>query len=140
MKRRRDDTDLLNAMLTRSVPRSLNGSVRDKDGAWPDDMEIEDGYPSNAAVEAIGMVAVADARRWLLEVFPDALRATGYAKVSVVDSETERRIEFSTGGWSGSEAIAWAVLEHPVMRLYRSSEFRGGHYVFKVPLDKEPAQ
>lgn len=133
--------NLLDSLLTHRIPRTLRGQVRFKNGTWPDDLEVDaNGYPSDAAVEAISMVAVADARRWLLEVFPDALRATGYAKVSVVDSETERRIEFSTGGWSGAEAIAWAVLEHPVMRLYRSSEFRGGHYVFKVPLDKEPAQ
>jgi hypothetical protein len=132
-------TDILDALLTRSVPTSLRGRVRSTNGAYPDDMEVEDGYPSDAAVEAIGMVAIADAARWMRDVFPLALGSIPYALVECEDEEDDRVIHVSTGGWSGVEAVVWAVLDHPIMRLYRSSEQRGGHYVFRVPLHRGDA-
>lgn len=124
---------LLDALLIGAVPTSLQGQCRDKDGTWPDDLNIADDYPSDEAVEAISMVSVADAHRWMYDVFAYALRSIPYARVSVNDDGNERRIEVSTGGWSGVESVIYAALEHPIMRMYKLSERRGGHYVFLVP-------
>lgn len=127
---------LLDALLTRSIPASLHGRVRRTEGTFPDDMEVDDGYPSDAAVEAIGRVAIADVRRWMHDIFPLALRSIPYAHVEVTDGTGEREIKVSTGGWSGVESVIWEVLAHPIMRMFLDTEHRGGHYVFRVPLPR----
>jgi hypothetical protein len=124
---------LLDALLTNAIPESLRGRVRTTAGAFPEDLEVEDGYPSDAAVEAIGMVSIADADRWMRDVFPFALASLPYAHVGFTDEGGYRTITVSTGGWSGVESVVYEVLDHPIMRLRLRTQERGGHYVFAVP-------
>lgn len=126
--------NILDALLTKSIPTTLRGRVRHTGGAFPDDMEVEDGYPSDAAVEAIGLVAFDDVDRWMRDMFPAALRSLPCVTVDVAEVDGKCEIQVSTGGWSGVESVVWEVLEHPIMRMSLATKHRGGHYVFLVPL------
>jgi hypothetical protein len=132
---------LLDALLTRSVPDSLKSLVpRMTGGTFPESFSVdENGDPDDEIVDEIAMVAVDDAERWLRDAFPAAMQAIPYARVSVQDADGMRQISLSTGGWSGCESVIWAVLEHSVMRRCLRTEMRGGHYVFVVPLEDDPA-
>jgi len=45
-------------------------------------------------------------------------------------------ITMSTGGWSGNESIIRAMMKNLHLNCHEESWYRGGHYVFKFPLDK----
>ncbi len=113
------------------------GRIRGGIGAFPEDLEIDDGYPSDARVEEIGLVCVLDARRWLRDVMPSAINALpcGHAEVepSTEYGQPSVRITVTTGGWSGVESVVYAVLDHPIMRRCLVERRRGGLYVFEVP-------
>lgn len=130
---------LLDCLLTRTIPSSLRGHVHVDRGAFPDDLEVDDGYPNDDRVAEIAMVSIRRADEWLRDVLPSAILSLpcGHAEVEdAVERWSDRpvkRISISTGGWSGCESIIYAVLEHPVMRRRLVTEHRGGHYVFVVP-------
>jgi hypothetical protein len=128
--------------VRRCLASLCRGRVRIDHGAFPDDLEIEDGYPSDARVDEIGCVSIRDARRWLRDVMPAAINALpcgGAEVVPFVDDygKPSLRITVVTGGWSGVETIVYAVLDHPIMRTYLRGEKRG-LYVFEVRADDEP--
>jgi hypothetical protein len=130
--------------VRRCLASLCRGRVRVGHGAFPDDLEIEDGYPSDARVGEIGCVSIRDARRWLRDVMPAAINALpcGGAEVEPsVDAfgKASLRITVVTGGWSGVETIIDAVLDHFVMRMCLRETKSGGRYVFEVPAD-DPAQ
>lgn len=140
-KQRTRAAKLLNSLLIRTVPYSLQSRYpRISNGTYPVDLEIDDGYPSEAAVETIAMVSFRDARRWLRDMFPKLVAELPCASVVVTDVEDwdrpAKQIAFSTGGWSGCESVIGAVLDHPIMRRHLAQENRGGHYVFILPLDQ----
>ena len=108
----------------------------------PDDIGTDqDGYPDDAKLRQITEAdAVAGGARWMVETFP-LLAGTmrPYAHCEVFDTldamdRPAKRIEFSTGGWSGCEALVNAVLGNPWLRVHYYSWRRGGHYVFEVPV------
>lgn len=116
------------------------GRIRTDRGAFPLDMEIDDGYPSDAKVDEIACVSIRDARRWLRDVMPEAINALpcGGAEVEPFVSDfgrRELRITVHTGGWSGVESIVYAVLDHMIMRQYLTEQRRGGRYVFEIPVE-----
>ena len=125
-----------------SLGKLLRGSPRAKHGAFPDDLEIEDGYPSDDRVDEIACVSFHDADRWLREILPASINALpcGRADTEEFTDRGQRmvRITAVTGGWSGCESIIYAVLDHPVMRMRVSEQHRGGLYVLKVPVDGIP--
>jgi hypothetical protein len=129
--------------VRRCLASLCRGRIRLDHGAYPEDLEIEDGYPSDARVDEIGCVSIRDARRWLREVMPVAINSLpcGHAEVEpFVDDfgKPSLRITVVTGGWSGVESIIDAVLEHFVMRLCLEEQRRGGLYVFEVRAEDGP--
>ncbi len=132
------DPNLLNSLLTRSIPRSLRGKVHIDRGTFPTDLEVDDGYPNEDRVAEIAMVSIRRSDEWLRNVFPVEMECLPCASVSVEDfaewtGESVKRISVSTGGWSGCESVIGAVLDHPIMRMRLDYERRGGHFVFLVP-------
>lgn len=128
------------AVVRRALASLCRGRTRIDHGAFPDDLEIEDGYPSDARVDEIACVSIRDAERWVRDVLPDAINALpcGRAEVEPVVDDRGRamlRITVITGGWSGCESIIYAVLEHHVMRMYVLEQHRGGMYVLDVPAE-----
>jgi hypothetical protein len=117
------------------------GRIRMDHGAFPDDMEIDDGYPNDARVDEIGCVSIKDARRWMRDVLPNAINALPCGRAEVepfVDDfgKPSLRITVVTGGWSGVESIVDAVLDHFVMRMCLRETKIGGLYVFEIPADR----
>lgn len=133
--------DLLNALLARRLPRSLEGTSlpRVREGAFPTDFDVStEGYPSDEAIEQIGLIAGVDAARWMRDVFPPLFDDMPY---SLLETESEHtalgdalRIKCSCRGWSGNESIIGAILSNFWLRQYLETERAGGHYVFVVPL------
>jgi hypothetical protein len=126
-------------LVRRSLASICRGRIRHEHGAFPDDMEIEDGYPSDDRVDEIGCVSMRDAARWLRDVLPHAVNALpcGRAEVEPFDDRGRSmlRITVITGGWSGVESIIYAVLDHTIMRQYVAEQHRGGLYVLEVPTE-----
>lgn len=105
----------------------------------PDTLDVDDdGYPDEARLAEISAAdAVEDGARWMVETFPKLAASLGYGHVDVTDvfGEPEKRIEFSTGGWSGCEDFIAAVLQNTMLNaMYYHSWQRGGHHEFRVPL------
>lgn len=139
-----DDTTVLALagglpLVRHALASMCRGRIRRDLGAFPDDLEIEDGYPSDARVDEIGCVSIRDARRWLRDVLPHAVNALpcGSAEVEAFDDagRSMLRITVVTGGWSGVESIVYAVLDHPIMRGYVTEQHRGGLYVLELPAE-----
>jgi hypothetical protein len=129
--------------VRRCLASLCRGRIRMDHGAFPTDLEIEDGYPNDARVDEIGCVSIRDARRWLREVMPDAINSLpcGHAEVEpFVDDygKPSVRITVVTGGWSGVESTIDAVLEHVIMRQCLRETKRGGLYVFEVRAEDGP--
>jgi hypothetical protein len=123
--------------VRRCLASLCRGRIRMDHGAFPEDMEIEDGYPSDARVDEIGCVSIRDARRWLRDVMPDAINSLPCGRAEVepfVDDygKPSVRITVVTGGWSGVESIIDAVLDHCIMRMCLRETKSGGLYVFEV--------
>jgi hypothetical protein len=126
-------------VVRRSLASLCRGRIRVTHGAFPEDLEIEDGYPSDARVDEIGCVSIRDAVRWLRDVLPHAINALpcGRATVEPFDDRGRSmlRITVITGGWSGVESIVYAVLDHTVMRQFVTEQHCGGLYVLEVPTE-----
>jgi hypothetical protein len=131
--------------VRRCLASLCRGRIRMDHGAYPEDMETEDGYPSDARVVEIGCVSIRDARRWVRDVMPGAINALpcGSAEVEpFVDDfgKPSVRITVVTGGWSGVESIIDAVLDHVIMRQCLRETKRGGLYVFEVRAEDGPRE
>jgi hypothetical protein len=125
-------------IVRRTLASICRGRIRLEHGAFPDDMEIEDGYPSDDRVDEIACVSIRDAVRWLRDVLPHAVNALpcGRATVEPFDDRGRSmlRITVITGGWSGVESIVYAVLDHLIMRQFVAEQHRGGLYILEVPV------
>jgi hypothetical protein len=104
----------------------------------------EDGYPTDAALDAIKLWHFSDARGWFKFIeglwwsssmlwreddVPHDLRGfKGY------EDKMVHRYWISTGGWSGNESIIRAMQEnnHMLWTLNWVQSRRGGHYIFEL--------
>ena len=104
----------------------------------------DDGYPTDAALDAIKLWHFTDARGWFKFIeglwwsssmlwreadVPHELRDfKGYEYKMV------HRYYISTGGWSGNESIIRAMQEnnHMLWTLNWVQSRRGGHYIFEL--------
>lgn len=128
--------DLLDSLLVGKVPRTVQGSSlpRTDEGAFPTDLEVDaNGYPSDARVEEIRLVAATRCREWLRDVFPDIWRSIPYGFADVTDDADGRTIEVVTSGWSGLESVIYAVLSNFHMKRWLHGTEAGGLYRFKLP-------
>ena len=80
---------------------------------------------------------VANAARWLIETFPKLVESIPCGSVEVRDGIDDfdkpiKIVAFSTGGWSGQEALVNAVEHGLPGTFYLWSWRRGGHYEFRV--------
>jgi hypothetical protein len=105
-----------------------------------------DGYPTEETLDRI--------KSWPIKVAADfaavmdfAGRAWSYPRYWKCDpafvdvdypSYKRRRYVFSTGGWSGNEAIVSAIeANNMVQSIGAWSWRRGGHYEYRFPIDAE---
>jgi len=104
----------------------------------------DDGYPTDAALDAIKLWHFSDARGWFKFIeglwwsssmlwreddVPHDLRGfKGY------EDKMVHRYWISTGGWSGNESIIRAMQEnnHMLWTLNWVQSRRGGHYIFEL--------
>lgn len=131
-------SDLLDSLLLGGrLPTSVRGSTlpRVREGAFPTELEVDQhGYPSDAKVEEISLVAGVRCREWLHDVLPEVWKTIGcYGTVQVKDGTEDREIYLATGGWSGCESVIHAVLGNLFMRNYCTTRSAGGGYTFIVP-------
>lgn len=109
---------------------------------WPV-IEWDDCYPTDESIDAAERFLKEDsldfhgAAAWLLTELPKCA-ANCCASCEVTDStdildHPVKRIEFSTGGWSGAEEIMGLIESRFDLRHFMFSWQRGGHYVFEVP-------
>ena len=103
----------------------------------------EDGYPTDAALDAIKLWHFSDSKGWFKFIeglwwhssmlwkeddVPHDLRSfKGY------EDKMVHRYWISTGGWSGNESIIRAMQEnnHMLWTLTWVQSRRGGHYIFE---------
>lgn len=103
-------------------------------------VECEDGYPTDDGLVALRNHAFdpCDAARFLVYDFPDICKAISCCRAIVTDARSDimgdpaKRIEFSTGGWSGAEELIGIMLNHFWIRHHHVKWERGGHYEFEV--------
>ena len=117
----------------------MNNSAPD---AWPC-VEWEDGYPTAEDNDFMAWSSLPldfwQAAQFLLRELPEAA-ANCCAFCSVVDATDDnsdgpvKRIEFSTGGWSGAESLISFIGSRLDTNHFMISWRRGGHYVFEIPM------
>jgi hypothetical protein len=110
---------------------------------WPSVEWDDDGYPLAESDDFAGWdnlsLDFVKAARFLLDELPFAATQCCCA-CSVEDGFDElfgdrrvKRIEFSTGGWSGAESLIGFIESRLDTRHFMLSWRRGGHYVFEIP-------
>lgn len=107
---------------------------------FPNDVELdEQGYPTDDWITDLRYANDAEQMAsWLIETFPRLVELIGYGSCIVHEPEqddfghTIRRIEYSTGGWSGQEAFISALENGLIGIFYLWSWRRGGHYEFRI--------
>lgn len=114
---------------------------------WPE-IEWDDCYPTDRSIKKARRFFRANeldfkqAAAFLLRELPKC--AENCCASCRVDDGTDdfghsvKRIQFSTGGWSGAEELVGVIEERFDMRHYWVSWHRGGHYVFEVPPELIP--
>lgn len=106
-------------------------------------IEWEDGYPTDESLEAFRAVppvsfGVLEAETTLRR---ELAACAEHCCASYEEAETEHfgrpviECFFSTGGWSGAEAVIGALLQKFWIRYLHVSWRRGGHFVFQVSSD-----
>jgi hypothetical protein len=127
-------TDLLDSLLSRKVPLSILGSRTPRTiGTYPETLEVDsDGYPSESMLDKIPLIGLLDAIRWVFTELPRLWRTIPYSSCTVEESEKVLRVTYSTGGWSGAEAVMTEVLNHRLMASFCVAEHRGGHFTFEI--------
>lgn len=108
---------------------------------WPE-IDWDDCYPTDESLDALEAAmkeSGSDAREaaaFLMRELPKCA-SNCVASCRVVDdmanSRPIKRIEFSTGGWSGAEQITGLIEGRFDLSHFMFSWQRGGHYVFEVP-------
>ena len=99
----------------------------------------DDGYPTDAALDAIKLWHWSDAKGWF-EFIKSlwAYRDWGWKEGMFEDDymrEGEKSYQYhiSTAGWSGNESIIYAMKESGMMwHLNWVQSRRGGHYIFEL--------
>lgn len=108
---------------------------------WPE-IEWDDCYPTDesiAAVEAAFKTARIDGKEaaaFMMRELPKCAQnccASCHIMDDTVHKRPIKRIEFSTGGWSGAEQLMGLIETRFEMKQFMFSWQRGGHYVFEVP-------
>jgi hypothetical protein len=107
----------------------------------PTTLDPSDGYPADAAIDAILHNKDPNGARWLVETFPLLVAELPCGQCSVVDRVDDRGralkvIRMSTGGWSGQEDLVSAVKRSLIGIMYLWSWRSGGHYEFRVPVSR----
>lgn len=109
---------------------------------WPE-IEYEECYPVDEDFAAWGdlsspPLSMKLAGEWLLRELPRAAEhmccscRVRKGKDKGIMGKLVMLIEFSTGGWSGAEAIIGLINRRFDLRRHMLSWRRGGHYVFEV--------
>jgi hypothetical protein len=80
------------------------------------------------------MVAVRQAIMNIELIFDGSAVHHGIKVVKLV-KRNAYKVYFSTGGWSGNEAVINAMMKWPFINLFHTKWTRGGHYEFIVSLD-----
>lgn len=105
-------------------------------------IEWEEGYPTDASLEAFG--AVKDfpidwsvAGRFLRQELAKCAEhcCASYEEEAATDllGKPCTHLHFSTGGWSGAESLISALLGKFWIEHLHIQWNRGGHYIFEVP-------
>jgi hypothetical protein len=106
-------------------------------------IEYEEGYPVDEYfpwfTDREPKLDFHRAAHWLLAELPRAAENMVCAYCNVTDAKDDygdpiKRIEFSTGGWSGCESVLGLISRRFDLRHHMESWKRGGHYVFEIPL------
>lgn len=111
--------------------------ARVRNGAFPIDLEMDYGYPSETRVREIELVAAVDAERWIRDALPGIWRAIPCtfleegATTDILDRPAVQ-IRLATGGWSGAEYVIHAVLRNRWLAAYCRERRSGGGYTFVV--------
>lgn len=108
---------------------------------WPNNLKVDTlGYPNEDVLARFDSHLPAEmAATWLVREFPRLVESMPFGHVEVTETvdedfgDTNYRIAFSTGGWSGQEDFHAAVCRTMAHVLYWESSRRGGHHVYEVP-------
>ena len=103
--------------------------------------DVSDGYPTEEWLAVLSSplgVSQADADRLLTETLRLACQEISCCSYEAIPADDDlgepvTRIFFSTGGWSGAEALIDALLGQFWVRHRHVQWNRGGHYIFEVP-------
>lgn len=112
------------------------------DTIWPE-VEWDEGYPTAEDDDFAAWnrfpYNFRQAAKFLLRELPKASEFC-CASCGVVDALDDlfgakpvKRIEFSTGGWSGAESLIAFIEKRFDTQHFMLSWKRGGHYVFEIP-------
>lgn len=135
-----NETTLLRYMMAggHGAPAFLSGSPLPRGvGSFPRTLDVDDGYPSERAIESVKTIGRKDATRWMQECFADMANELPCSFVGITSKNGVAEVSFSTGGWSGCEEFIRAVLGNFWLRRHLVTERCGGHYKFEV---KEPVR
>jgi hypothetical protein len=110
---------------------------------WPE-VEWEDGYPTAEDDDFLAWAGLPlnfnEAAKFVLRELPRAAEnCVAFCEVEDAfeehyPDEPIKRIQFSTGGWSGAESLLGFISSRFDTRHFMESWRRGGHYVFEVPM------
>ncbi len=115
------------------------------DTSYP--LEWEDGYPTDESLEQFEALyndmserSRLGVRQALLDIERIFEGSGVYHGISITKCGYKENgaytIYFSTGGWSGNEAVIWAMFKWPCLKVFYQTQWkRGGHYVFQVNIN-----
>lgn len=99
----------------------------------------DDGYPLEESLDELAAhpLDFKAAARFVVDVLGEGGR---YSAARVHDGKDGftgapiKFVSFSTGGWSGNEALIGTVISRPDIGHFLQQWNAGGHYLFQVPL------
>jgi hypothetical protein len=117
-------------------PAFTYGSLPAATGPEPDDQEEDDGYPSDAELDALAQFEgtprqfFAEVHRlWSYQDFVTETTITGEFGTPQVE------VTLVTGGWSGNESVVETITRTMAHPLWWYMSQRGGLSVYRVPAD-----
>lgn len=100
--------------------------------------DFEDGYPTEEFLNALDCADVnyEEAKKILTEYLPSWCENISccWIKISDKPNSNVKKIEFSTGGWSGAEDLISILLKKIYIQMFYAAWQRGGHFTFEVPV------
>ena len=117
---------------------SMNNWKETKEKLLVQELTDEDGYPTDAALEAIEKWHWADSKGWFEFIksvwhYPSWGWKENDEELEFREGVVVTRFYLSTGGWSGNESIIRSMQSNEMMwHMNWVQSRRGGHYIFEM--------